>query len=96
MLLACVRGCVVADQSACEKGRKYLRIVKFVDAFRLGYAAFVNVDGDGKGSGKGRLVSLLEVGKWSCLGCFLLLESCTIVSVAFYFYLSSSFFSCYH
>jgi hypothetical protein len=52
-------------------GRRYLRILKFTDAFAFAFEAC----GD-KTSG---LRGYLECGKWSCLGCYLLIESCTMV-----------------
>ncbi|KUJ17167.1 uncharacterized protein LY89DRAFT_718826 [Mollisia scopiformis] len=61
-------------------GRRYLRIVKFVDAFQLSLAVFES--GNGNDNGKRGFVVLrttLEAGKWSCLGMFLGLESLTIL-----------------
>ena len=52
-------------------GRRYLRIVKFIDAFTLAYNALTRESG---------VAAVLECGKWSCLGMFLFLESCTMVS----------------
>ncbi|KAF8859452.1 hypothetical protein BDZ45DRAFT_356468 [Acephala macrosclerotiorum] len=52
-------------------GRRYLRIIKFVDAFTFSYQAVVN--------GGVTITGLLEAGKWSCLGMYLLLEASTIL-----------------
>ncbi|PBP26178.1 PEX11 domain protein [Diplocarpon rosae] len=51
-------------------GRRYLRFLKFVDAFNLAFDAFSFWNG---------MVAALEFGRWSCLGIYLLLESCTIL-----------------
>ncbi|KAH7313200.1 PEX11 domain-containing protein [Rhexocercosporidium sp. MPI-PUGE-AT-0058] len=51
-------------------GRRYLRFLKFIDAFALAFEAFSTYSG---------IIAVLEFGKWSCLGMFLLLESCTIL-----------------
>ncbi|KAL3417401.1 AoPex11B [Phlyctema vagabunda] len=51
-------------------GRRYLRFTKFIDCFTFATTAFREKRG---------VVSVLEVGKWSCLGMYLLLESCTIM-----------------
>ncbi|RDW77955.1 hypothetical protein BP5796_05807 [Coleophoma crateriformis] len=55
-------------------GRRYLRFTKFIDCFNTAYSAF-----SAPGSEKSGVVVLLEVGKWSCLGIYLLLESFTIM-----------------
>ncbi|KAL2061866.1 hypothetical protein VTL71DRAFT_7244 [Oculimacula yallundae] len=51
-------------------GRRYLRFLKFIDAFSLAFEALSTRNG---------ILAILEFGKWSCLGMFLLLESCTIL-----------------
>jgi Peroxisomal biogenesis factor 11 (PEX11) len=51
-------------------GRRYLRFFKFIDAFALASKWF--------GSSIG-ITTVLDVGKWSCLGMYLFLESCTII-----------------
>ncbi|CZT00615.1 related to PEX11 domain protein [Rhynchosporium graminicola] len=51
-------------------GRRYLRFLKFIDAFSLAFETL---------SSRSGVVAFLEFGKWSCLGMFLLLESCTIL-----------------
>lgn len=53
-------------------GRRYLRFVKFFDAFGVAYDAFGTSNG---------LPMVLQVGKWSCLGIYLMLESSTIVGL---------------
>ncbi|TVY71451.1 hypothetical protein LSUE1_G006226, partial [Lachnellula suecica] len=50
-------------------GRRYFRLLKWVDAFGESYRAFTESTG---------LVGVLEVGKWSCLGIYLWLEMLTI------------------
>lgn len=52
-------------------GRRYFRFFKFLDCFSKAYDAFYS------GSGLG---GVLLVGKWSCMGGYLILESSTIVS----------------
>ncbi|KAG4438992.1 hypothetical protein IFR05_005508 [Cadophora sp. M221] len=51
-------------------GRRYLRFLKFIDAFALAFEAFSSHSG---------IVAVLEFGKWSCMGMFLFLESCTML-----------------
>jgi len=51
-------------------GRRYLRFFKFVDAFNLAFKGMNSSTG---------IVALLETGKWSCLGMYLLLECFTIM-----------------
>lgn len=63
-------------------GRRYLRFTKFIDCFGSAYSSFTSSSNRG-------FVASLEVGKWSCLGIYLLLESCTIVS------LPLAYFQCY-
>ncbi|TVY83272.1 Peroxisomal membrane protein PMP27 [Lachnellula suecica] len=53
-------------------GRRYFRFFKFLDCFSKGYEAFYNADGIG---------GILLVGKWTCLGGYMLLESSTILDV---------------
>jgi hypothetical protein len=52
-------------------GRRYFRFFKFLDSFSKAFDSFYATDG---------VVGVLEVGKWSCLGAYLFLESLTIVS----------------
>ena len=52
-----------------ELGRRYFRFFKFLDCFEKAYECFVNGEG------------VVVVGKWSFLGCYLGLESLTIVSL---------------
>jgi hypothetical protein len=53
-------------------GRRYFRFFKFLDAFPKAFDSFYATVG---------VMGVLEVGKWSCLGAYLFLESLTIVSV---------------
>lgn len=55
-----------------SQGRRYLRFFKYFDAFTLASNSFNRSMG---------VLATLEVGKWSCLGMYLLLESFTIVSL---------------
>ncbi|KAG4420222.1 hypothetical protein IFR04_006600 [Cadophora malorum] len=57
-------------RSQLALGRRYLRFLKFIDAFALAFEAFSSQRG---------IVAALEFGKWSCMGMFLFLESCTIL-----------------
>ncbi|PVH85930.1 hypothetical protein DL98DRAFT_583018 [Cadophora sp. DSE1049] len=57
-------------RSQLALGRRYLRFLKFIDAFALAFEAFSKHSG---------IVAVLEFGKWSCMGMFLFLESCTIL-----------------
>ncbi|KAH9208814.1 peroxisomal biogenesis factor 11 [Leptodontidium sp. 2 PMI_412] len=59
-------------RSQLALGRRYLRFLKFTDAFALAFGAFSSHSG---------IVAVLEFGKWSCMGMFLLLESCTMLDV---------------
>ncbi|KAJ5052135.1 uncharacterized protein L3040_001894 [Drepanopeziza brunnea f. sp. 'multigermtubi'] len=52
-------------------GRRYLRFLKFVDAFALAFRVLSEQSGG--------VLAALEFGKWSCLGMYLLLESFTIL-----------------
>jgi hypothetical protein len=52
-------------------GRRYLRFFKFIDAFAQASKAFNSSTG---------IAAILDVGKWSCLGIYLFLESCTITA----------------
>ncbi|KAH7384733.1 peroxisomal biogenesis factor 11 [Cadophora sp. MPI-SDFR-AT-0126] len=58
-------------RSQLALGRRYLRFLKFIDAFALAFGAF--------SSHNNGIVAALEFGKWSCMGMFLFLESCTIL-----------------
>jgi hypothetical protein len=51
-------------------GRRYVRFFKFIDAFATATRLFNSSSG---------ITAVLDVGKWSCLGMYLFLESCTIV-----------------
>ncbi|KAK6579889.1 hypothetical protein PZA11_007597 [Diplocarpon coronariae] len=51
-------------------GRRYLRVLKFIDAFTFAFDIFSRRSG---------LLAVLEFGRWSCLGIYLLLESFTIL-----------------
>lgn len=54
-------------------GRRYFRYLKFIDCFSIANEAFQKfVAGEG-------ILSLLEFGKWSCLGMYLTFEATTIV-----------------
>jgi hypothetical protein len=62
-----------------KTGRRYLRFLKFIDAFTLAYNAF---------NSSSSIVAILETGKWSCMGIYLLLESFTIVRTNSYLQLA--------
>ncbi|KAE9373452.1 hypothetical protein N431DRAFT_482476 [Stipitochalara longipes BDJ] len=51
-------------------GRRYFRFFKFLDAFSKAFDSLYGTVG---------VVGVLEVGKWSCLGAYLFLESLTIL-----------------
>ena len=52
-------------------GRRYFRFFKWLDCFSKAFEAFYTSEG---------VSGVLEVGKWSCMGAYLFLESVTIVS----------------
>ncbi|TVY39230.1 hypothetical protein LSUB1_G004025 [Lachnellula subtilissima] len=56
-------------RSQIALGRRYFRLLKWADCFILSYEAFVGSSG---------VVGVLEVGKWSCLGLYNLLELFTL------------------
>jgi len=53
-------------------GRRYFRFFKFLDCWAVAYDARPAWDGSA-------LLGTLEFGKWSCMGLYLFLESCTIL-----------------
>ncbi len=57
-------------------GRRYIRFFRWIDCLEKAYTVFREETG---------LVAVLAVGKWSCMGAFLFLESLTIVSYKSYF-----------
>ncbi|TVY89144.1 hypothetical protein LAWI1_G004421 [Lachnellula willkommii] len=59
-------------RSQIALGRRYFRLLKWADCFGLSYKAFVESSG---------VVGVLEVGKWSCLGLYFLLELFTLKCV---------------
>jgi hypothetical protein len=60
-------------------GRRYLRILKFLDAFNLGFEVFRS------GNGWFEVRKVVEFAKWNFLGVYLGLESLTVVSFCFFF-----------
>ena len=58
-------------------GRRYFRYLKFIDCFSVASEAFKKfIAGEG-------VIALLEFGKWSCLGIYLVLEATTIVCFSY-------------
>jgi len=53
-------------------GRRYIRFFRWIDCLAKAYTVFCEETG---------LVAVLGVGKWSCMGAFLFLESLTILDV---------------
>ncbi|EAW16237.1 PEX11 domain protein [Aspergillus fischeri NRRL 181] len=60
--------------------RRFFRFFNFLDCFERVFALLGSSSGSSSSAAEGFPTTLIELGRWTCLGLYFVLEDCTIVS----------------